>query len=56
MPKINPISAMPIRKKVVKPAIKQTKNVANHTNIDLSYEEQGFYKVGNKFIKTIFPR
>ena len=37
-------------------AIKQTKNVANHTNIDLSYEEQGFYKVGNKFIKTIFPR
>lgn len=55
MPKINPISAMPIRK-VVKPAIKQTKNVANHTNVDLSYEEQGFYKVGNKFIKTIFPR
>ena len=55
MPKINPISALPIRK-VTKSSTKQTKNVANQMHVDLSYEEQGFYKVGNKFIKTIFPR
>ena len=55
MPKINPISALPIRK-VTKSSTKQTKNVANQMHVDLSYEEQGFFKYGNKFVKMIFPR
>lgn len=55
MPKINPISVLPIRK-VAKSSTKQTKNVANQKRVDLSYEEQGFFKVGNKFVKMIFPR
>ena len=55
MPKINPISVLPIRK-VAKSSTKQTKDVANQKLIDLSYEEQGFFKVGNKFVKIIFPR
>ena len=54
MPKINPISALPIRK-VTKSSTKQTKNVANQMHVDLSYEEQGFFKYGNKFVKMIFP-
>lgn len=55
MPKINPISVLPVRK-VAKSSTKQTKNVANQMHVDLSYEEQGFFKVGNKFVKMIFPR
>ena len=62
MPKINPISAVPLRnvgKQAVKKADNTAKNVANkanHEKIDLSYEEEGYFKVGDRFVKIFFPR
>ncbi len=32
------------------------KNTPKACNIDLAYEDKGFYKIGDKFVKQIFTR
>ena len=54
MNKIPPVRA-------VQPSIKQTvkkvlKPQPNLSNLDLSFEETGFYRFGNKLVKIKFPR
>lgn len=53
MQKISPISLTNTPKNL-KNFLK--KNKPKKLNLDLTYEERGFYKVGDKFVKQIFTR
>ena len=53
MSKILPISINNNIKNVKKIV---NKNTPKANNIDLAYEDKGFYKIGDKFVKQVFTR
>ena len=53
MPKILPVTIND-RVKSIKKNI--NKNAQKTYNVDLAYEDKGFYKIGDKFVKQVFTR
>ncbi len=53
MPKILPVSFNNSVKSIKKNI---NKNTQKNYNVDLAYEDKGFYKIGDKFVKQVFTR